>query len=55
MTRVLMIRLAVIAIGIVFWGYGISVDDVTFRWIGMGVLLVALLMRFLPARWFGDV
>jgi hypothetical protein len=40
------VRFALAAIGLVISGYGIRVDDPTIRWIGIGFLAAALLLRF---------
>ena len=54
MNRVLTARLALIAIGVVVWGYGQRADLPRTRIAGMAILLAALLLRFLPKRWFDD-
>jgi hypothetical protein len=48
MTRITQVRLALFAIGILVWGYGIlpGVDDPMIRWIGIGFLLTSLVLRF---------
>jgi hypothetical protein len=54
MTRLLVARLVLIAIGVVVWGYGNSTSQPRIMYAGMGVLLVALLLRFAPKRWFDE-
>jgi chromate transport protein ChrA len=54
MRRLLMARLALTLIGIAVWGYGNSTEQSRFMYAGMGILAVALLLRFAPKRWFGD-
>ena len=54
MTRLLIARLVLIGIGIVIWGYGNATSQPRFMYAGMGVLLVALLLRFAPKRWFDE-
>jgi hypothetical protein len=49
-TRSTQIRLALAVIGLLLWGYGQRVDDPTIRWVGIGFLAMALLLRFLPKR-----
>ena len=46
MTRLVHLRLALFAIGIIVWGYGYTTDDATVRWIAIGCLFAALLLRF---------
>jgi hypothetical protein len=46
MTRIVQVRLALFGIGILVWGYGVAVGDRTIRWVGIGVLLVSLVLRF---------
>jgi hypothetical protein len=54
MTRLLIARLVLIGIGIVVWGYGNATSQPRFMYAGMGILLVALLLRFAPKRWFDE-
>jgi high-affinity Fe2+/Pb2+ permease len=54
MTRLLIARLALTAIGVIVWGYGNSTNQSRFMIAGMGILAVALLLRFVPKRWLGD-
>ena len=49
MKRVLLARLVLAFIGIVVWGYGQRANLPKTRVSGMGILLVALLLRFVPA------
>lgn len=41
-------RFAIAAVGLLLCGYGIRVDDSVTRWVGIGFLAVALLLRFAP-------
>lgn len=50
--RLLVARLALTGIGIVVWGYGNATAQPRFMYAGMGLLAVALLLRFAPKRWF---
>ena len=54
MTRLLVARLVLIGIGVVVWGYGNATSQPRFMYAGMGILLVALLLRFAPKRWFDE-
>jgi hypothetical protein len=54
MTRLLIARLVLIGIGVVVWGYGNATSQPRIMYAGMGVLLVALLLRFAPRRWFDE-
>ena len=54
MTRLLIARLVLTGIGIVVWGYGNATSQPSFMYAGMGILAVALLLRFAPRRWFGE-
>ena len=54
MTRLLIARLVLIGIGVVVWGYGNASSQPRFMYAGMGILLVALLLRFAPKRWFDE-
>jgi hypothetical protein len=51
MGRLSVVRVVVALVGIVIWGYGYRVDDANVRLIGIGVLAVALVLRFVPKRW----
>jgi hypothetical protein len=41
-------RFGLAAVGLLICAYGIRVDDPMIRWIGIGFLAVALLLRFAP-------
>ena len=43
-------KVALVAVGILVWGYGVRVDDRTIRWVGIAFLVAALLLRFLGRR-----
>lgn len=43
-------RFALAAIALIVWVYGYRVEDPTLRWVGIGFLAVAVLLRFLPRR-----
>jgi hypothetical protein len=51
--QVLLARTALAAIGVVVWGYGYRVDDARVRLAAIGILALALLLRFVPKRWLG--
>ena len=53
--RLTRIRLGVALVGVVVWFSGVRVDDSTTRVVGMVVIALALLLRFLPQRFHGDV
>lgn len=54
MSRLLIARLVLIGIGVVVWGYGNTTSQPRFMYAGMGILVVALLLRFAPKRWFDE-
>ena len=54
MKRLLLARLALTAIGVVVWGYGNATNQTRFMWSGMGILAIALVLRFVPRRWLGE-
>jgi hypothetical protein len=54
MKRLLVGRTVLGAIGVAVWGYGYRYDQPRTRLAAIAILAVALLMRFVPARWFGD-
>ncbi|MEP6733262.1 MAG: hypothetical protein ABJE10_21645 [bacterium] len=53
MTRLLIARVVLTLIGVAVWGYGQRTDQPDVRLVGIAVLAIALLMRFVPKRWFG--
>jgi len=53
MTRLLLARLVLTGIGVLVWGYGNATSEPRFMYAGMGIIAVALLMRF-ARRWFDD-
>ena len=54
MTRYILARIVLTLAGVAVWGYGQRQDLAQVRVGGMAILLVALLLRFAPRRWFGD-
>ena len=52
MTRLLVARMMLTGIGIVVWGYGNATSQPQFLYSGMGIIAIALILRFLPKRWF---
>ena len=54
MTRVLLARITLTFIGATVWGFGHRADRADMRLAGLGIVAVALLLRFLPHRWLGD-
>ena len=54
MTRLLIARVVLTAIGILVWGYGNATNQPRVMYAGMGLLLIALIMRFVPKRWFDE-
>jgi hypothetical protein len=44
------LRFGIAAIGLLIWAYGYRVDDTTIRWVGIGFLAIAVLLRFAPRR-----
>ena len=54
MTRFQHIRVVIAIIGAIVWGYGVSRDDATVRLIGISVLALSLVLRFVPKRFQRD-
>lgn len=52
MSRLLIARVTLAIIGAGIWGYGR--DNEQMRLVGMAVLVIALLLRFVPRGWLGD-
>ena len=48
--RLLLARTVLLVAGVVVWGYGYRVDDANVRLAAIGILAVALLLRFVPTR-----
>jgi hypothetical protein len=54
MKRLLVARLILTGIGVAVWGYGNATGQPRVMYAGMGILAIALLMRFAPKHWFDD-
>ena len=54
MKRLLLARLILTGIGVAVWGYGNATGQPRVMYAGMGILAMALLMRFAPKHWFDD-
>ena len=50
MSPVLISRFALAGAGIVVWGLGARIDNALLRWTGIGLLALALLLRFAKGR-----
>jgi len=50
MNPVLIARFALAGAGIVVWGLGARTDNAMLRWTGIGLLALALLLRFAKGR-----
>ena len=53
MNRLLRIRLGVALVGAAVWFTSVRLDDARGRLVGMVILAVALLLRFVPKRFHG--
>jgi hypothetical protein len=51
--QLLMLRVILGAIGVAIWGYGYRTDDPGIRLVGMALLVLVLLMRWVPKSWLG--
>jgi hypothetical protein len=40
------VQLALLAIGVIVWGYGSRIDDMRLTWIGLGFFAAATVARF---------
>jgi hypothetical protein len=47
-SRITTAKVALAVIGLITFGYGMRVDHEPLRWIGIGFLAAAFLLRFLP-------
>lgn len=54
MTALSHLKLGLAFIGVVLFGYGVRVDHVPLRWIGIGFLAAAALLRILERRRKGE-
>jgi hypothetical protein len=53
MRRLLLARTALGLVGVAVWGWGYRADDPRIRLVGIIILAVTLLLRFVPKRWVG--
>jgi hypothetical protein len=44
------VRFGLAAVGMVIWAYGYQADDAAVRWVGIGLLVVVVLLRFAARR-----
>ena len=54
MNRLLRIRLGVALVGAAVWFTSVRLDDARGRVVGMVIMAVALLLRFVPKRFHGS-
>ena len=50
MSRMLQVRVAVAIGGILVWGYGLARDEPQVRLVGIAMLALSLILRFVPKR-----
>jgi hypothetical protein len=50
MTRMTTLKLALAVVGILIWLFGNQAGDDRIRWIGIGLLVVAVLLRFVGRK-----
>ena len=50
MTRIAMIRFGIAILGLIVWSYGAREDIERMRWLGIGIIVVAFLLRFVGPR-----
>ncbi len=50
MTPLTVAKLALALSGLLVFGYGVRADLTTIRWIGVALVAVAALLRFVPTR-----
>jgi hypothetical protein len=50
MTQRTIAQLALLAVGLILWGYGARVDDEWLRWIGIGCFAAAVVLRLFKKR-----
>lgn len=50
MTPLTVLKLTLAVAGIALFGYGVRVDSATIRWVGVGFVAVAALLRFVRPR-----
>jgi hypothetical protein len=49
--QLILFRIILGAIGVAVWGYGYRTDDANVRLVGMTILVVTLLLRWVPKSW----
>lgn len=50
MKQINVVRVVVALIGVAVWGYGYRYDDSSVRLAGIGILALALVLRFVPKK-----
>lgn len=48
--NILLLRVVLLVVGLLIWGYGYRYNDSPVRLVGIGVLVVAVLLRFAKKR-----
>jgi hypothetical protein len=52
--RLTLVRAVFAAIAVFVWGYGYRTENASMRLVAIVILAATLLLRYLPARWFGE-
>lgn len=50
MSRLVQVRLVLASVGTIVWGYGLLNDEARVRLVGIVVLALSLVLRFVPKR-----
>lgn len=55
MDRVMIVKIACALVGLLVFAYGVRADDSVVRWVGIALVIVAFLLRFMKKRVPEDV
>jgi uncharacterized protein YqgC (DUF456 family) len=50
MNTITQLKLGIVLVALVIWAYGYRTSNRTLMWVGMGLVVVAFLLRFVPQR-----
>ena len=50
MNTITQLKLGIVLVALIVWAYGYRANNRTVMWVGMGLVVVAFLLRFVPQR-----
>ena len=50
MNTITRLKLGIVLVALIIWAYGFRTENRSLMWVGMGLVVAAFLLRFVPQR-----